>query len=193
MKPIIMIDNYDSFTFNIVQYLLEIGAEVEVFENDKITIKELTAMDFEHLILSPGAGNPDTAGICIPALAHFYKSKKILGICLGHQCIAQFFGGKIIKDEKPTHGKVSKIIHNQKGIFNGLAKNFKATRYHSLIVERSCFPEELEITAKTENGLIMGIAHKTLPIFGVQYHPEAILTEFGHELLENFVYKTAGV
>ncbi len=188
-----MIDNYDSFTFNIVQYLLEIGAEVEVFENDKITIKELAAMDFEHLILSPGAGNPDTAGICMPALAHFYKSKKILGICLGHQCIAQFFGGKIIKDENPTHGKVSKIIHNQKGIFSGLAQNFKATRYHSLIVERSGFPEELEITAQTENGLIMGIAHKTLPIFGVQYHPEAILTEFGHELLENFVYKTAGV
>lgn len=189
MKPIIMIDNYDSFTFNIVQYLKEIGASVEVFENDKITLKELEAIDFEHLILSPGAGNPNTAGICLPAIAHFYKSKKILGICLGHQCIAQFFGGKIIKDINPTHGKVSKIIHNQKWIFRGLAQNFNATRYHSLIVDRSSFPKELEITAQTKNGLIMGLAHKSLPIFGVQYHPEAILTEFGHELLENFIYK----
>lgn len=187
MKPIILIDNYDSFTFNIVQYLQEIGAEVKVFENDKITIKELSAIDFEHLILSPGAGNPDNAGICMPALANFHKNKKILGICLGHQCIAQFFGGKIIKDKNPTHGKVSKIIHNQKGIFSRIAQNFSGTRYHSLIVERSDFPEELEITAQTENGLIMGIAHKKLPIFGVQYHPEAILTEFGHELLCNFI------
>ena len=186
-SKIVLIDNYDSFTYNIVQYLEELGTDVEVFENDKISINELNKVNFTHLILSPGAGNPDTSKICMPALAEFHTTKKILGICLGHQCIAQFFGAKIIKDTNPTHGKTSKIIHNNKGIFKNLPQNFNATRYHSLIVEKSSMPDILEISAETSKGIIMGISHKTLPIYGVQYHPEAILTEFGHELIKNFL------
>ncbi len=191
MTKVLMIDNYDSFTYNIVQYLKEIGAEVEVIQNDEMEIDEISSENFSHLILSPGAGNPDTAGVCMPALERFHKSKKILGICLGHQCIAQFFGAKIIKDKNPTHGKVSEIIHNGKGIFEGISENFNATRYHSLIVDAETLPETLEVSAKTVDGIIMGIQHKKLPIFGVQYHPEAILTEYGYEVLKNFLYRNS--
>lgn len=182
----ILIDNYDSFTYNIVQYLQELGAEPKVFENNKITIDELKKMNFESIIISPGAGNPDTAGISMDVIKNFYKTKKILGICLGHQCIAQFFGGKVEKSRNPTHGKTSKIkICENSKLFQNLPQEFEVTRYHSL--EVSTLPKELKITAKAQDETIMAIEHKTLPIYGVQFHPEAILTEFGHELLENFI------
>lgn len=182
----ILIDNYDSFTYNIVQYLQELGVEPKVFENDKITVDELKKINFDSVIISPGAGNPDTARISMGVINEFYKTKKILGICLGHQCIAQFFGGKIEKSQNPTHGKTSKIrICENSKLFKNLPKEFEVTRYHSL--EVSSLPKELKITAKTQDGTIMAIEHKTLPIYGVQFHPEAILTEYGHELLENFI------
>ena len=184
----ILIDNYDSFTYNIVQYLQEFGIKPKVFENDKITIDELKKINFESIILSPGAGNPDTAGISIDVIKEFHNSKKILGICLGHQCIAQFFGAKIVKSPNPTHGKTSKIkIIKQSKLFNNLPKEFNVTRYHSLEILKTSFPQTMKITAVTQDETIMAIEHKTLPIYGVQFHPEAILTQFGHELLKNFI------
>lgn len=184
----ILIDNYDSFTYNIVQYLEELGVEPKIFENDKVTIDELKSLDFDSIIISPGAGNPDTAGISMAALEEFYKTKKILGICLGHQCIAKFFGANIAKSKNPTHGKTSKIFvcENSK-LFKNLPKNFDVTRYHSLEVEKSSMPPSLKITAETQDGTIMALEHDALPIYGVQFHPEAILTQYGHELLRNFI------
>lgn len=181
----ILIDNYDSFTYNIVQYLQELGIQPKVFENDKITIEELKNLKFESIIISPGAGNPDTAGISMDVIKEFYKTKKILGVCLGHQCIAQFFGGKVIKSPNPTHGKTSKIYFDKKSkLFEGMKQGFPATRYHSLEVTNIISP--LKITARTKNGTIMTIEHNTLPIYGVQFHPEAILSEYGHKLFKNF-------
>ena len=184
----ILIDNYDSFTYNIVQYLEELGVEPKIFENDKVTIDELKSLDFDSIIISPGAGNPDTAGISMAVLEEFYKTKKILGICLGHQCIAKFFGANIAKSKNPTHGKTSKIFvcENSK-LFKNLPKSFDVTRYHSLEVEKSSMPPNLKITAETQDGIIMALEHSTLPIYGVQFHPEAILTQYGHELLRNFI------
>ena len=184
----ILIDNYDSFTYNIVQYLEELGVEPKIFENDKVTIDELKSLDFDSIIISPGAGNPDTAGISMAVLEEFYKTKKILGICLGHQCIAKFFGANIAKSKNPTHGKTSKIFvcENSK-LFKNLPKNFDVTRYHSLEVEKSSMPSNLKITAETQDGTIMALEHNALPIYGVQFHPEAILTQYGHELLRNFI------
>ena len=179
----ILIDNYDSFTYNIVQYLRELGIEPKIFENDKITIEELKRMDFRSIIISPGAGNPNTAGISMDVIKEFYQTKKILGICLGHQCIAQFFGGKVVKSQIPTHGKTSKIFFdNQSKLFKGLPQGFNITRYHSLEVK----DVPLKVTAKISDGTIMAIEHETLPIYGVQFHPEAILTQYGHEILYNF-------
>lgn len=184
----ILIDNYDSFTYNIVQYLEELGVEPKIFENDKVTIDELKSLDFDSIIISPGAGNPNTAGISMAVLEEFYKTKKILGICLGHQCIAKFFGANIAKSKNPTHGKTSKIFvcENSK-LFKNLPKNFDVTRYHSLEVEKSSMPSSLKITAETQDGTIMALEHDALPIYGVQFHPEAILTQYGHELLRNFI------
>lgn len=184
----ILIDNYDSFTYNIVQYLEELGIEPKIFENDKVTIDELKSLDFDSIIISPGAGNPNTAGISMAVLEEFYKTKKILGICLGHQCIAKFFGANIAKSKNPTHGKTSKIFvcENSK-LFKNLPKNFDVTRYHSLEVEKSSMPSSLKITAETQDGTIMALEHDALPIYGVQFHPEAILTQYGHELLRNFI------
>lgn len=184
----ILIDNYDSFTYNIVQYLEELGVEPKIFENDKVTIDELKSLDFDSIIISPGAGNPDTAGISMAVLEEFYKTKKILGICLGHQCIAKFFGANIAKSKNPTHGKTSKIFvcENLK-LFKNLPKSFDVTRYHSLEVEKSSMPSNLKITAETQDGIIMALEHNALPIYGVQFHPEAILTQYGHELLRNFI------
>lgn len=184
----ILIDNYDSFTYNIVQYLEELGIEPKIFENDKVTIDELKSLDFDSIIISPGAGNPDTAGISMAVLEEFYKTKKILGICLGHQCIAKFFGANIAKSKNPTHGKTSKIFvcENSK-LFKNLPKSFDVTRYHSLEVEKSSMPSNLKITAETQDGIIMALEHNALPIYGVQFHPEAILTQYGHELLKNFI------
>lgn len=184
----ILIDNYDSFTYNVVQYLEELGIEPKIFENDKVTIDELKSLDFDSIIISPGAGNPNTAGISMAALEEFYKTKKILGICLGHQCIAKCFGANITKSKNPTHGKTSKIFvcENSK-LFKNLPKNFDVTRYHSLEVEKSSMPSSLKITAETQDGTIMALEHDALPIYGVQFHPEAILTQYGHELLRNFI------
>lgn len=184
----ILIDNYDSFTYNVVQYLEELGIEPKIFENDKVTIDELKSLDFDSIIISPGAGNPDTAGISMAVIQEFYKTKKILGICLGHQCIAKFFGANIVKSQNPTHGKTSKIFvcENSK-LFKNLPKNFDVTRYHSLEVEKSSMPSSLKITAETQDGTIMALEHNALPIYGVQFHPEAILTQYGHELLRNFI------
>ena len=184
----ILIDNYDSFTYNIVQYLEELGVEPKIFENDKVTIDELKSLDFDSIIISPGAGNPDTAGISMAVLEEFYKTKKILGICLGHQCIAKFFGANIAKSKNPTHGKTSKIFvcENSK-LFKNLPQNFDVTRYHSLEVDKSSMPSNLKITAETQDGIIMALEHNALPIYGVQFHPEAILTQYGHELLKNFI------
>ena len=182
----ILIDNYDSFTYNIVQYLKELGVQPKIFENDKITVEELKSLDFERILISPGAGNPDTAGISLDVIKEFHKSKKILGICLGHQCIAQFFGGQIIKSANPIHGKTSQIYFDENcRIFNGLKQGFYATRYHSL--ETANLPDVLKITAQTKDKIIMAIEHKTYPIYGVQFHPEAVLTEYGHEMLKNFI------
>lgn len=184
----ILIDNYDSFTYNVVQYLEELGIKPKIFENDKVTIDELKSLDFDSIIISPGAGNPNTAGISMAALEEFYKTKKILGICLGHQCIAKFFGANIAKSKNPTHGKTSKIFvcENSK-LFKNLPKSFDVTRYHSLEVEKSSMPSSLKITAETQDGTIMALEHNALPIYGVQFHPEAILTQYGHELLRNFI------
>ena len=184
----ILIDNYDSFTYNIVQYLEELGVEPKIFENDKVTIDELKSLDFDSIIISPGAGNPDTARISMAVLEESYKTKKILGICLGHQCIAKFFGANIAKSKNPTHGKTSKIFvcENSK-LFKNLPKSFEVTRYHSLEVNKSSIPSNLKITAETQDGIIMALEHNALPIYGVQFHPEAILTQYGHELLRNFI------
>lgn len=182
----ILIDNYDSFTYNIVQYLEELGIQPKIYENDKITIEELKKIKFNSIIISPGAGTPDTAGISMQVINEFYKTKKILGICLGHQCIAQFFGGKVIKSQHPTHGKTSQIFFKQKSkLFKDIPEGFNATRYHSLIVEN--LPECLKATAQTKDNIIMALEHRKLPIYGVQFHPEAILTEYGHKILENFI------
>ena len=180
----ILIDNYDSFTYNIVQYLQELGVEPKIFENDKITINELKQLNFNSIIISPGAGNPDAAGVSTDVIKEFYKTKKILGICLGHQCIAQFFDGKVVKSPNPTHGKTSKIFFDEQSkLFKGLPQGFEVTRYHSLEVKNV----PLKVTAKTSDGTIMAIEHETLPVYGVQFHPEAILTQYGHELLNNFL------
>ncbi len=181
----ILIDNYDSFTYNIVQYLLELGCHVDVYENDKITVTELKQKEFDCIILAPGPGNPDNAGISLDVIKEFYKQKKILGICLGHQCIAQFFGGNIKMTQQPVHGKVSKIYHNNSDLFCGIPNGFEAVRYHSLVAEN--FPECLIQTAKTSDGINMALQHKTYPLYGVQFHPEAILTQYGHKLLQNFI------
>lgn len=181
----ILIDNYDSFTYNIVQYLKELGITPRVFENDKISVDELKQMNFENIILSPGAGNPDTAGISMEVIKEFYKNKKILGVCLGHQCIAKFFGAGIVRAKEPCHGKVSKIRHNGSKLFEGIPFEFEVTRYHSLAVEK--LSGGLLETARTSDGINMAFEHETLPIYGVQFHPEAILTQYGHEIFKNFI------
>ena len=182
----ILIDNYDSFTYNIVQYLLELGVKPLVFENDKITADELSAINFKSIIISPGPGRPDNAGISIDVIKNFYEKKKILGICLGHQCIAEVFDGKTVKSRTPFHGKTSEIyIDETSKLFKGIPKKFKVTRYHSL--EVTDLPECLKVTAVTKGRTIMALEHKNLPVYGVQFHPEAILSEYGHKLIENFI------
>lgn len=184
----ILIDNYDSFTYNIVQYLKELGVEPKVFKNDEITVFQLKKMDFSSIIISPGPKNPNKAGISMDVIKEFHKSKKILGVCLGHQCIAQYFGCKIIKDNNPTHGKVSKIYFTPGPIFEGLEQGFEATRYHSLIVDNNSLKNTpVKPIAKTKDNILMAIKHENYPIYGVQFHPEAILTEGGKRLLKNFL------
>lgn len=181
-----MIDNYDSFTYNLVQYLGELGGKLEVHRNNKITTDEISKLNPSKIIVSPGPCTPDKAGISLDAIKIFTGKVPILGVCLGHQAIGQAFGGNIIKAPKPVHGKISEISHNGKSIFKGVKNPFPATRYHSLIVEKKSLPEVLEITAESE-GLIMGLRHKEFPVYGIQFHPESILTEEGKKILKNFL------
>ncbi|HTK84023.1 MAG TPA: aminodeoxychorismate/anthranilate synthase component II [Patescibacteria group bacterium] len=183
-----MIDNYDSFTWNLVQYFGDLGAPMEVFRNDKISVNQLFAMRPEGIVISPGPSDPDHAGICLETIERAAETKTpLLGVCLGHQAIGQAFGGRVIRAPKPMHGKLSEISHTDNSVFAGLPSPYTATRYHSLIVERDTLPDDLEVTAETDDGLIMGLAHKTLPIHGIQFHPESIATQHGHALLKNFV------
>ena len=184
---LLMIDNYDSFTYNIVQYLGELGAEVEVFRNDEITIDQIAARQPDRLVVSPGPCSPVEAGISVAAIQHFAGKLPILGVCLGHQAIGSAFGGSIIRAQELMHGKTSVITTTQRGVFADLPKQFTVNRYHSLAIEKSTVPEVLEVTAWTDDGEIMGVRHKTLPIEGVQFHPESILTEHGHAMLKNFL------
>ncbi|MFA6320884.1 MAG: aminodeoxychorismate/anthranilate synthase component II [Candidatus Omnitrophota bacterium] len=184
---ILVIDNYDSFTYNLVQYLGELGADLKVFRNDKITISQIKKMKPGRILISPGPGEPRNAGISEEVIRQFSKTTPILGVCLGHQAIGEVFGGRIVGAKNLMHGKTSKIYHNGKGIFKGIKSPFDATRYHSLLVERKSFPKCLKITAETEAKEIMGLEHKEYPIYGVQFHPESILTVEGKKLLKNFL------
>lgn len=184
---ILLIDNYDSFTYNLVHYLGELGGEVVVARNDALTVGEVLAQKPDALVLSPGPCTPNEAGICLELIAAAAGIIPILGVCLGHQAIGQAFGGKVIRAPKVMHGKVSAIDHDGSGLFAGLPKPFEATRYHSLIVERSSLPDCLRVTAQTDDGLIMGLEHRSLALSGVQFHPESIATQHGHALLANFM------
>ncbi|WP_423195905.1 MULTISPECIES: aminodeoxychorismate/anthranilate synthase component II [unclassified Cupriavidus] len=184
---LLMIDNYDSFTYNLVQYFGELGEDVRTYRNDEITIAEIEALKPDHICVSPGPCSPREAGISIEVLRHFAGKVPLLGVCLGHQAIGDAFGGKVIRAKQVMHGKVSTIETTQTGVFAGLPKHFDVTRYHSLAIERETLPDCLEVTAWTPDGEIMGVRHKTLNVEGVQFHPESILSEHGHALLANFV------
>jgi len=189
---LLMIDNYDSFTYNVVQYLAELGADVQVHRNDEITVEQIEALSPERLVISPGPCTPNEAGVSMDVIRHFAGKIPILGICLGHQAIGQVFGGKIIRAGRVMHGKVSPVYHHSTGAFRGLNNPLQATRYHSLVIEQASLPECLEVTAWTRNSdgsveEIMGVRHKTLAVEGVQFHPESIMSEQGHELLRNFL------
>ncbi len=187
IKMLLMIDNYDSFTYNLVQYFGELGEDVEVFRNDEITLEHIKQLHPDRIVISPGPCTPNEAGISLPLLRDYGGQVPTLGVCLGHQSIGQAFGGRIIHAKQLMHGKTSPIFHHDAGVFQGLPNPFIATRYHSLVIERESLPDCLEITAWVEDGEIMGVRHKTLPIEGVQFHPESILSEHGHQLLKNFL------
>ena len=188
---LVLIDNYDSFTYNLVHYLGELGAECVVHRNDKITADDVVALKPQAIVLSPGPCTPNEAGICLDLVKKAGAKIPILGVCLGHQSIGQAYGGVVKRAPVPMHGKLSPITHTNKGLFKGLPKTFDITRYHSLIVERETLPEDFEITAETSDGIIMGLQHKTHPVHGVQFHPESIASQHGHGLLANFL-KLAG-
>ncbi|MCP8882267.1 aminodeoxychorismate/anthranilate synthase component II [Devosia sp. XJ19-1] len=187
MTKTLVIDNYDSFTYNLVHFLGELGADITVKRNDKITLEEIAAMAPEAIVLSPGPCTPNEAGICLAVIDRFKDSIPMLGVCLGHQAMGQALGGDVVRAPNLFHGKTSKINHTGKGIFRGLNNNFEATRYHSLIVKADSLPNVLEVTATTDDGLIMGMQHRSLPLHGVQFHPESIASENGHALLQNFL------
>jgi anthranilate synthase component 2 len=187
---LLMIDNYDSFTYNLVQYLRELGEEVEVYRNDKISLAEIEALNPTRLVVSPGPCTPNEAGISVEAIKHFAGKLPILGVCLGHQSIGQAYGGKIVRADRLMHGKTSPVFHDNRELFVGLPDPFDATRYHSLLVERSSLPECLEVTAWTAEGEIMGMRHRNLPVWGMQFHPESILTVAGMDMLNNFLQMT---
>ncbi len=184
---VLMVDNYDSFTFNIVQYFGELGAQVQVVRNDEMSVAELAQLHFDRLVISPGPCSPAEAGVSVEAIRHFAGKVPILGVCLGHQAIGAAFGGRIVRAQALMHGKTSVITTTGQGVFAGLPASFTVNRYHSLAIERASCPAELEVTAWTEDGEIMGVRHQSLPIQGVQFHPESILTEHGHAMLENFL------
>lgn len=187
---ILVIDNYDSFTYNLVQELGELGAELHVVRNDQITLDEIRALNPSHIVISPGPGTPDDSGISLKVIETFGPTTPVLGVCLGHQSIGQVYGGVVKRAPKLMHGKTSLIQHNGEGVFAGLSQDFQATRYHSLVVEESTLPDVLEITARSADGEIMGLRHKQHPVIGVQFHPESILTPEGMQLLRNFIEMT---
>jgi len=185
---LLMIDNYDSFTYNLVQYFAQLGAHIDVVRNDKITADDALKKDIDGIIISPGPATPNDAGICLELTQKAHDSDMpLFTVCLGHQTVGQVFGGTVIRAPSPMHGKVSNIIHSGKGVFAGLPSPFEATRYHSLIIDPDTLPNCLEATAHTEDGIIMGVQHKSKPIHGVQFHPESIATQHGHDLLHNFL------
>jgi anthranilate synthase component II len=189
---IVLIDNYDSFTFNLFHYLGGLGADVAVHRNDKIAVREVLAAEPEAIVLSPGPCTPDDAGICLELIEQAAPTIPILGVCLGHQAIGQAFGGKIVRAPIPVHGKLSEVRHQGTGVFRGINAPFAATRYHSLVVDRGSVPDELSVNAETADHLVMGLAHKQLPVHGVQFHPESIASEHGHLILQNFLDIAAG-
>jgi len=184
---LLLIDNYDSFTYNLHQYLSELGAEVEVRRNDQVTLDEIGAMQPDQIVVSPGPCTPNEAGLSCQIIERFGPHIPMLGVCLGHQSIGQVYGGRVIRAPEPMHGKTSLVYHQGKGLFHGLPEPFEANRYHSLIVEDATLPKELEVTARTVDGLIMGLRHRTYPVEGVQFHPESIMTPTGKDLLRNFL------
>ena len=184
---LLMIDNYDSFTFNLVQYFGELGAQVKVFRNDEVSVQAIEALSPSHVVISPGPCTPNEAGVTLEAIARLAGRVPILGVCLGHQAIGQAFGGRVVRAKQVMHGKVSRIRHDGIGIFSEIENPFVATRYHSLAVERDSLPSCLEVSAHSEDGEIMGLRHRSLAVEGVQFHPEALLTEHGHRMLENFI------
>lgn len=189
----LLIDNYDSFTYNLWHYLGELGADVQVRRNDALTVDQALALQPQGIVISPGPCDPDRAGICLDLIAAAAKARvPLFGVCLGHQSIGQAFGGKVIRAPQPLHGKISAVSHDGTGVFAGLPSPFRATRYHSLVVERETFPACLHISAWTDDGLVMGLAHRELPIWGVQFHPESIETEHGHQMIRNFLDSTTG-
>ena len=188
---IVLIDNYDSFVFNLFHYLGGLGADVVVHRNDKVAADQVIAMDPDAVVLSPGPCTPDDAGICLELIAKAAPTIPVLGVCLGHQAIGQAFGGDVVRAPVPVHGKLSEIRHRGEGVFHGINGPFKATRYHSLVVDRASLPAELDVTAETDGQLIMGLAHRTLAVHGVQFHPESIASEHGHRILRNFLDITA--
>ncbi len=190
---VVVIDNYDSFVYNLVQYLGELGANPTVFRNDEITVAELAARNPDGILISPGPGNPDEAGISNAVIEQLGPSIPLLGVCLGHQCIGQVFGGRIVRAPTIMHGKTSWVEHEGAGVFAGLASPFEATRYHSLVIDPASVPDVLEVTAQTADGVIMGVRHRELPIEGVQFHPESILTTVGHDLLRTWLMSLAAV
>ncbi len=184
---ILVIDNYDSFTYNLVQVMGEMGAELHVERNDQISLDDVRAMQPSHIVISPGPGEPDDSGVSLDVLRHMGETTPVLGVCLGHQCIGQVYGGVVARAPHLMHGKTSMVYHNDEGLFAGVPNPFEATRYHSLIVLEDTVPDCLSITARTEDGLIMGLQHKTLAVYGVQFHPESILTTYGPRILQNFL------
>ena len=184
---LVVIDNYDSFTYNLVQYLGELGQDIVVFRNDKCTIKDIEAKRPNHIVISPGPGRPSDAGVSADVVRHFYKKVPILGVCLGHQVISEIFGGKITYAPTLMHGKTSDVKHYGKTVFCNIPNPFVATRYHSLVLDPETMPDELELTAQTDDGVIMGVRHKKYPLEGIQFHPESILTENGKDILRNFL------
>jgi anthranilate synthase component 2 len=187
MAMILLVDNYDSFTFNLVHCLGGLGADVAVHRNDKIAVADVLSLNPEAIVLSPGPCTPNEAGICLELIEQASPAVPILGVCLGHQSIGQAFGGKVIRAPQPVHGKLSEMRHEGASVFRGINGPFRATRYHSLVVERQSMPDSLDVTAETDDGLVMGLAHKSLPVHGVQFHPESIASEHGHLMLKNFL------
>ena len=182
-----LIDNYDSFTFNLVHYIGELGADVKVWRNDEISVEEALDEEPDALVLSPGPCTPNQAGICLDLVRAAGATKPILGVCLGHQAIGQVFGGRVVRAPVPMHGKISRVSHNARGLFRGVNGPFHATRYHSLVIDRATAPEDLEITAEADDGLIMAVSHRDRPVHGVQFHPESIASEHGRTILKNFL------